>query len=150
MAEYHDAPYTLDPTKDLPDEEEIAPAAGHDEPMAEKVREFHEEHKAGVEEAADAAADRAESDVPEPPYPAGHDAGVPPDDEAAPPSETAPEAEPKTAEGGASQGPPDGTVSDVLDWVGDDPARAREALDAEQAGQNRATLVAELEKRAAA
>jgi hypothetical protein len=40
---------------------------------------------------------------------------------------------------------PDGTVQDVLDWVGDDPGRAQEALDAEQAGQARSTLIARLE-----
>lgn len=42
---------------------------------------------------------------------------------------------------------PDGSISDVLDWVGDDPARARAALDAEQAkgDKARSTLVAKLE-----
>lgn len=44
---------------------------------------------------------------------------------------------------------PTGTVQDVLDWVGDDPARAQEALDAEQAGQQRSTLIAQLESIAA-
>lgn len=40
---------------------------------------------------------------------------------------------------------PEGTVNDVLDWVGDDPDRAQEALDAERSGQNRTTLVSQLE-----
>jgi len=40
---------------------------------------------------------------------------------------------------------PEGTVQDVLDWVGDDPERAQEALDAEQAGAGRSTLIAKLE-----
>jgi hypothetical protein len=40
---------------------------------------------------------------------------------------------------------PEGTIAEVLDWVGDDPARAREALDAEYDGQNRSTLIAQLE-----
>jgi hypothetical protein len=34
----------------------------------------------------------------------------------------------------------------VLAWVGDDPARARAALEAERAGRQRTTLVAELER----
>jgi hypothetical protein len=40
---------------------------------------------------------------------------------------------------------PDGTVQDVLDWVGNDPDRAEDALTAEEAGQNRSTLIAKLE-----
>jgi hypothetical protein len=40
---------------------------------------------------------------------------------------------------------PTGTVQDVLDWVGDDPERAQEALVAERDGQNRSTLVSQLE-----
>jgi hypothetical protein len=40
---------------------------------------------------------------------------------------------------------PEGTVQDVLDWVGDDPGRAQEALDAENAGQQRSTLITQLE-----
>lgn len=42
--------------------------------------------------------------------------------------------------------PPDGTVQEVLDWVGTDQARAQSALDAELAGQNRSTLVTQLEQ----
>lgn len=39
-------------------------------------------------------------------------------------------------------GPPDGTVQETLDWVGSDPAKAQEALNAEQAKESpRATLV---------
>lgn len=142
MTEYHHAPHTLDPTKELPDPEEVAPAAGHDEEQAEKVRELHEEHKAGVEEAAAAARDRSPDE--EPPYAPGEyqGPGSGPDDD-----ERDDEA-PRTAEGGAAQGPPDGTVQDVLDWVGDDPDRARQALEAERAGQNRSTLISELEARA--
>lgn len=40
---------------------------------------------------------------------------------------------------------PQGTAQDVLDWVGDDPARAQQALDAELAGPNRSTLIPKLE-----
>jgi len=46
---------------------------------------------------------------------------------------------------GESMAVPQGTVAEVLDWVGDDPARANEALDAEYDGQNRSTLIAQLE-----
>jgi hypothetical protein len=45
---------------------------------------------------------------------------------------------------------PDGTVQDVLDWVGDDPDRAEQALAAETAGLNRSTLIAKLEAVASA
>lgn len=43
---------------------------------------------------------------------------------------------------------PDGNAKAVLDWVGDDPDRARRALDAEQAkgDEARTTLVAKLTK----
>lgn len=40
---------------------------------------------------------------------------------------------------------PEGTISDVLDWVGDDPERAQAALVAERDGQNRSTLISQLE-----
>src|SRR5262245_54346419 len=40
---------------------------------------------------------------------------------------------------------PDGTIAEVLDWVGDDPVRANAALHAEYAGQNRSTLITRLE-----
>lgn len=41
---------------------------------------------------------------------------------------------------------PDGTVADVMAWVGDDPDRARQALDAEttKGDKARSTLVATL------
>jgi hypothetical protein len=38
----------------------------------------------------------------------------------------------------------DGTVAQVLDQVGNDPVRAAAALEAEQAGKNRTTLVERL------
>lgn len=40
---------------------------------------------------------------------------------------------------------PDGTVQEVLDWVGDDPARAEQALEAERLGAGRSTLITRLE-----
>jgi IPT/TIG domain-containing protein len=39
---------------------------------------------------------------------------------------------------------PEGSVAEVLAWVGHDPQRAAQALDAERAGQNRSTLIAQL------
>lgn len=45
----------------------------------------------------------------------------------------------------ASSGVPEGTVAEVLDWVGEDPERARQALEAERAGQQRTTLTSQLE-----
>lgn len=40
---------------------------------------------------------------------------------------------------------PEGTVAEVLDWVGDDPGRARAALDAERTGANRSSLINQIE-----
>jgi hypothetical protein len=42
--------------------------------------------------------------------------------------------------------PPTGTISAVRGWVGDAPRRAQLALDAERAGQQHSTLLAELER----
>lgn len=39
---------------------------------------------------------------------------------------------------------PQGTVTEVLAWVGDDPQRRQHALDAERAGKRRATLLRQL------
>ncbi|MEV0608122.1 hypothetical protein AB0I61_17325 [Polymorphospora rubra] len=44
---------------------------------------------------------------------------------------------------------PTGSIADVLEWVGDDPDRAQRALDAEQAGKARTSLMPELERLAA-
>jgi hypothetical protein len=41
---------------------------------------------------------------------------------------------------------PEGTISEVLEWVADDARRAQVALDAEREGQQRSTLLAELER----
>ena len=76
--------------------------------------------------------------------------------------ETDPEPEPEGGDVGEDDGdapepgeddvpdgpvPVDGTAVDVLDWVGDDPERAAEALAAEQAKDKpRSTLVKQLEK----
>jgi hypothetical protein len=50
----------------------------------------------------------------------------------------------------AVEAPPEGTVSEVLAWVGDDAGRAQQALEAEQAGKQRATLISELQRLAGA
>jgi hypothetical protein len=44
---------------------------------------------------------------------------------------------------------PQGTVTEVLSWVDGDPGRAQQALDAENQGQQRATLISSLEAIAA-
>jgi hypothetical protein len=42
--------------------------------------------------------------------------------------------------------PPAGTVAEVLAWVGEDRRRARQALRVEQTGQQRSSLISELER----
>jgi hypothetical protein len=44
---------------------------------------------------------------------------------------------------------PDGTIDEVLAWVGNDPQRARLALQAEQHGRQRVTLIDRLDGLAA-
>lgn len=66
------------------------------------------------------------------------------------PAADSPEPEPE-AEGsdrpGSGDQVPDGTIAEVLDWVGDDSDRAVAALEAEEErDQSRTTLVAALEK----
>jgi hypothetical protein len=39
---------------------------------------------------------------------------------------------------------PEGSIKDVLGWVGEDPTKAKAALDAEASGEKRKTLVKEL------
>jgi hypothetical protein len=39
---------------------------------------------------------------------------------------------------------PEGSIKEVLAWVGDDSTKAQQALSAEQAGEGRKTLVAKL------
>lgn len=43
------------------------------------------------------------------------------------------------------QGVPEGSIKEVLAWVGDDATKAQAALDAENAGDTRTTLVSKLE-----
>lgn len=44
---------------------------------------------------------------------------------------------------------PDGTVAEVLEWVGDNDLRRQSALTVERAGKNRTTLIKALESGAA-
>lgn len=39
---------------------------------------------------------------------------------------------------------PEGSIKDVLGWVGEDTTKAQQALDAEQAGEGRKTLISQL------
>lgn len=39
---------------------------------------------------------------------------------------------------------PEGTIAQIMSWVGDNPERAQAALDTECAGQNRKTLIDQL------
>jgi len=56
-----------------------------------------------------------------------------------------PQEEPSDEPTEESEGVPDGNVSDILDWVGDDKDRAREALDVERGKERpRASLVKQL------
>lgn len=52
---------------------------------------------------------------------------------------------PKTEET-ASNEVPEGTIKEVLDWVGEDADRAVEALSAEESGERRKTLIKSLEE----
>jgi hypothetical protein len=40
---------------------------------------------------------------------------------------------------------PEGTVAEILDWVGEDVEKAKVALEAEKAGKKRKSLIEELE-----
>lgn len=56
------------------------------------------------------------------------------------------EGAPEAAEAPADLDVPEGSIKTVLAWVGDDKVKASAALDAEQDGQKRTTLVKELEE----
>lgn len=59
---------------------------------------------------------------------------------------TEPEAPVEAPEAPVTEEPtvPEGSVKDVLGWVAEDPAKAQLALDAENSGEKRKTLVKEL------
>src|SRR6185369_5627961 len=108
---YHDQPATLDPRVEIPEDAPLA--QGHlDKPedTAADVREAAEAHKEAVEEVEQARADAREAGEPEPGAPG---------DPTQPTSET----------GSDDECPPNGTIDDVKEWVGDDPDRAQQALD---------------------
>lgn len=113
-------PHTLDPNREIP--EDAAPSAGVSDEQAEKIREDNDAHREAVE---------AEPDVEVGPQ----EPGSQDDDESGEDSDE--------EEGG----PPEGTIDEVLAWVGDDPDRAAQALQAEREGKQRATLISELEAR---
>lgn len=71
---------------------------------------------------------------------------VPPPDEQSEEDEQDQE-EPGSAEDQpSSEAVPEGTIPEIKEWVGADPDRAAAALEAEEAGQNRTTLIAWLEE----
>jgi hypothetical protein len=154
-------PGTLDERVEVP--EDPARAMGHDEDRAREFRDAVEQHREQAER------ERDSEDVG--PRKPGDHAGTSDDDsddaeattstEDGEASATDPNPEPEPELGTTSTNPfsddageagtvyqsevPDGTVEDVKSWVGDDPERARQALEAERAGQNRSTLVTYLE-----
>ena len=130
---YHEAGHTLDPSN--PIEDDAPRAASTSEAEAEAIKTASEEHADAVEAETEAAAERAaEQRTDLKPSETLQARGL----------EPTPEDDMATTE---DDGVPDGTVTDVLDWAGDDQDRIQQALNAERAGQNRATLIAELERR---
>lgn len=129
MEQYHDAPHTLDSQREI--DEDAPPSAGHDEESAEAVRERDAAFTEGVEEERERIAKEGEVGPGDPTLQKDED-GVP--------------IEREDADAGTeSDDVPDGTVNEVLDWVGDDSERAQRALDVERTGQNRSSLVSQLE-----
>ena len=104
--EYHKAPHTLDPNREIP--EDAAPAAGHDEEQADAVKAADEEFTEGVQAEQEHIAEHGEVGPQVPGKP-----GVQPG------SEEDRESDAQNDDDDV----PDGTVSEVLDWVGDDPER---------------------------
>jgi hypothetical protein len=130
---YHDQPATLDPRTEIPEDAEQVPRAmGHDtEAKAAEVADAAQVHTENVQAETEARDDALSAGEPEP--------GAPGD-----PTQRL---DPETGEAIDSDDEevPDGTIDDVLNWVGDDPSRASRALTVERAGQNRTTLVSKLE-----
>lgn len=63
-----------------------------------------------------------------------------------PPVEPEGEDEPPEASEQSAGGPPAGSIPVVMEWVGDDPERAMEALVAEEDGPGRKTLISQLQE----
>jgi hypothetical protein len=137
---YHTQPHTLDPNKEPPEDVANVPLAqGHDDDDRDDVAEAQARHRDQVQAEREARDEALEAGEPEPgaPRAAGDHAGS--DEPAEGSDETSTD----------DSCPPSGTIEEVKAWVGDDPERAQQALDAERDGSNRQTLVAYLEDKAA-
>jgi hypothetical protein len=135
---YHTQPHTLDPNKEPPEDVANVPLAqGHDDDDRDDVAEAQARHRDQVQAEREARDEALEAGEPEPgaPRAAGDHAGS---DESAEGSDETDDS-----------CPPSGPIEEVKAWVGDDPERAQQALDAERDGSNRQTLVAYLEDKAA-
>jgi hypothetical protein len=148
---YHAQPATLDPSQELPDQDERPLAQGHDDEASSEVAEAHDKHREAVEAEARAREEAAAKGEPAPgePQQPGEGAEEPSEQPAEgepsePPSEQ-PAEQPSEQPNEDDEDVPSGTIDGVLAWVGDDHDRAQRALDAERAGQNRSTLVTQLE-----
>ena len=114
---YHEQPATFDPDRTIPEDAPLA--QGHDEDRAADVRDAAQELKDGIEEQPDEATLARK-----------------PGDHAADEVITNPATE---------AGVPDGSVDDVLSWVGADKTRAQQALDVENdRATPRTTLISRL------
>jgi outer membrane biosynthesis protein TonB len=152
---YHAQPATLDPSQELPDQDERPLAQGHDDEASSEVAEAHDKHREAVEAEARAREEAAAKGEPAPgePQQPGEGAEEPSEQPAEgepsePPSEQPaeqPVEQPSEQPNEDDEDVPSGTIDGVLAWVGDDHDRAQRALDAERAGQNRSTLVTQLE-----
>lgn len=122
LPHYHDQPATLDERIEIPEDAPLA--QGHTEEKAADVRDALEDHKDAIRQAAE-------------------NPDVGPGDPTNPPGEN-PQGE--TDETDETDDVPDGSIDDVLDWVGDDHARAQRALGAENCKSTpRSSLITKLE-----
>jgi hypothetical protein len=156
---YHAQPATLDPSQELPDQDERPLAQGHDDEAASEVAEAHDKHREAVEAEARAREEAAAKGEPAPgepqqpgegaeepsEQPAEGDQGGEGEQPTESPSEQPVEQPSEQPNEEDDDDVPSGTIDGVLAWVGDDHDRAQRALDAERAGQNRSTLVTQLE-----
>jgi hypothetical protein len=132
----------------VPESDERPLAQGHDEEAADEVAEAHEQHKQTVEAEARAREEAAAKGEPAPGDPQQPGEGDEGDEPSEQPSEGEQPSEPgeqPSEQPSEGDDVPSGTIDEVLGWVGDDHDRAQRALDAERAGQNRSTLITQLE-----
>lgn len=124
LPHYHDQPATLDERIEIPEDAPLA--QGHTEEKAADVRDALESHKESIKQAAESP-------------------DVGPGDPTNPQDETVETV--GTAETADESGDvPDGSIDEVLDWVGDDHDRAQRALDAENCKSTpRSSLITKLE-----